>query len=101
MLETIRYIIDAVRRGLPVRGVLLWSLVNNFEWEYGMSQKFGLFAEDELSGIPVQSTNGIKSWEAWQAVTKAVLAPSPERLRDLQRTYELAYTQYKGAGGHF
>jgi beta-glucosidase len=101
ILETIRYIIDAVGHGLPVRGVLLWSLVNNFEWEYGMSQKFGLFGEDELSGLPIQSSNGIKSWEAWQAVTKAILAPSPERLKELQRTYELAYKQYKGAGGHF
>jgi beta-glucosidase len=45
ILDTARYIIEAKSKGIPIIGVLLWSLVNNFEWELGMSQKFGLFSE--------------------------------------------------------
>lgn len=101
ILETVRYIIEALGRGIPITGVLLWSLVNNFEWELGMSQKFGLFSESELSIPPSPSASGIRSWQAWQAATRAIRAPSPERLTELQRTYELAYAQYKQAGGRY
>jgi len=48
-----RYLIQHLHRawkaaniGLPVRGYYHWSLVDNFEWERGWTQRFGLWALD-------------------------------------------------------
>nr|WP_308801258.1 GH1 family beta-glucosidase [Streptomyces polyasparticus] len=32
---------EAMRRGADVRGYFLWSLLDNFEWAYGYSKRFG------------------------------------------------------------
>src|SRR3990167_3373514 len=95
LLETMRYIIEAKKEGLPIKGVLLWSLVNNFEWELGMNNaKFGLFSEKELTEPLVPSKDGVRSWEAWQSSIKAITNPSPESLQELQSCYTKAYEQY-------
>ena len=101
ILETVRYIIEAKKMGIPVKGMLLWTLVNNFEWDFGMSQKFGLFSESELDKPLTPSTQGIRSWEVWRAATEAITSPTPESLQELQKMYETAYQQYKGAGGKY
>lgn len=36
----------AVREGIDVRGVMYWTLVDNFEWAEGWTIKFGLYAFD-------------------------------------------------------
>jgi beta-glucosidase len=35
-----------INTGSPVRGYYHWSLVDNFEWERGWTQRFGLWALD-------------------------------------------------------
>lgn len=94
LLETIRYIIEAKKAGVPVKGMLLWSLVNNLEWHLGMSQKFGLFDENELSEPLVPSKDGIRSWEVWQSAIDAIRNPSEKSLQNLQNCYEKAKEQY-------
>jgi beta-glucosidase len=37
---------EALRRGLPLRGYFCWSLMDNWEWAWGLSRRFGLVYVD-------------------------------------------------------
>ena len=37
---------DALAAGVPLRGYFIWSLMDNFEWAHGYSQRFGLIWTD-------------------------------------------------------
>ena len=98
ILETVRHVIEALEHQIPVKGMLLWTLVNNFEWNLGVHQKFGLFDEGELDKPLVPSSEeAIKSWEAWHAAVVAITHPSQENLLELQRAYDRARHQFKEA----
>jgi beta-glucosidase len=45
-LQHIRQVWRAVNYNWPVKGYFHWSLVDNFEWERGWSQRFGLWELD-------------------------------------------------------
>jgi beta-glucosidase len=46
LIQHLREVWKAVNTGVPVRGYYHWSLVDNFEWERGWTQRFGLWALD-------------------------------------------------------
>jgi beta-glucosidase len=40
---------NCVNDGLPVKGYMHWSLMDNFEWQKGFSMTFGLIAVDRAT----------------------------------------------------
>lgn len=47
----------AIDRGVPIDGYFVWSLLDNFEWSLGYSQRFGLVWVDHATGerVPKES----------------------------------------------
>ncbi len=55
----------ALKEGVDVRGYFVWTLMDNFEWQYGYSKRFGLVYIDyqhDLKRIPKKSARWYKMW---------------------------------------
>lgn len=46
LVRHLRYVKEAVEDGADVRSYFWWSLMDNYEWNHGMGQRFGLYAVD-------------------------------------------------------
>jgi beta-glucosidase/6-phospho-beta-glucosidase/beta-galactosidase len=65
MIQTYMSAIEqAIRAGHDIRGVLYWSLVDNFEWAFGYTMKFGIYEWDASSQQRTcrQSGRLLKHW---------------------------------------
>ncbi len=68
----LRAVSEAITRGVDVRGYYTWSLMDNFEWTAGYTQRFGLvhIDYDTLARTPKRSFQ-------WYADMIAAQAPTP------------------------
>lgn len=48
--ENLRALHRAIGRGVDIRGFYYWSLLDNFEWQFGYTKKFGLLSVDFSNG---------------------------------------------------
>lgn len=74
--EHLRQILRAIDEGVPVRGYIYWSLLDNFEWDKGYWPRFGLVAVDYAT----QSRRIRPSAQAFKSIIEqnAVDMPSGE-----------------------
>jgi beta-glucosidase len=67
----LREVWRAIQEGIDVRGYYHWSLVDNFEWSYGWSLKFGLIEVDPQT----QARRLRPSAEVYAAICRANAIP--------------------------
>lgn len=72
LVDHVRAVADAIRRGVDVRGYFHWSLVDNFEWAEGWSTRFGLIALDRETGARTPR----KSAQVYAAICRANGVPA-------------------------
>ncbi|XP_043814486.1 beta-glucosidase 17 isoform X3 [Manihot esculenta] len=68
------YLLQAIKEGAEVRGYYVWSFVDDFEWEFGYTVRFGLTYIDYKNGlkrIPKSSAFWFKSFLHGLNVTSA------------------------------
>uniref|UniRef100_A0A251RZN0 Putative glycoside hydrolase family 1 n=1 Tax=Helianthus annuus TaxID=4232 RepID=A0A251RZN0_HELAN len=57
-------LVSAIRKGADVRGYIVWSLLDNFEWSSGYTTRFGLYHVDytTLKRTPKSSAQWYKQF---------------------------------------
>lgn len=94
-MRTFIRIVEAIRLGIPVKGVLHWSLVDNFEWDWGMDKFFGLMSERETERPLRLDDSLIRGWQAWKVCANVALRPSPRSEDNFKAAYKRAEYQFR------
>ncbi|MBU6334175.1 MAG: family 1 glycosylhydrolase [Chloroflexi bacterium] len=76
LIEHLAAIHRACAAGVDVRGVFVWTLVDNFEWAEGWGQRFGLYALDRTTGARRLRRSGA----LYAAIARANACPPPGTL---------------------
>jgi beta-glucosidase len=62
----------AIQHGVKVQGYYLWSLMDNFEWAYGYSKRFGI--------THVDFDSQVRTWKKSAGWYQSVIAANGSRL---------------------
>jgi beta-glucosidase len=65
--------LDAIDRGVPVRGYFYWSLMDNFEWAWGYDKRFGIVRVDYDTQARTLKDSAI----AYRSIIESRALPSP------------------------
>jgi len=80
------YLMEMVRciaEGVPIKGYLYWSLVDDFEWDKGFSPRFGLYNYDYVSHeIGVRDGLGEPAGEIYSALITTLQGGDKSRIRE-------------------
>ena len=58
ILRHVEAVADAIAGGADVRGYFLWSLLDNFEWAWGYSRRFGIVYVDYATQARIVKKSG-------------------------------------------
>lgn len=62
--ETIHAMSKCIKDGIKLKGYMHWSLLDNFEWQYGWFPKFGLISVDRRT-MQRKVKKSARLWAAW------------------------------------
>ena len=68
---------EAVRRGIPLNGYFVWTLLDNFEWGHGFTKRFGLYALDPATAARIPKDSAF-----WYRKTIAARAVDDEEISE-------------------
>jgi len=72
---------DAMAQGVDVRGYFCWSLMDNFEWSYGYTKRFGIVYVDFETQERIIKDSG----RAFTELLASRTTPLKKRTRDKHR----------------
>jgi beta-glucosidase len=67
----------AARRGVPLAGYFAWSLLDNFEWDYGYDARFGLVYVDYPTQQRLMKDSGRRYADIIDAHRLRTAVPAP------------------------
>lgn len=87
LLEHLHAMWHMINNNIPIKGYFHWTLVDNFEWERGWSQRFGLWALDTQTQIRTRR----KSADLYAEIcrTNAITSEAVEKFAP--EVYDLLY----------
>jgi beta-glucosidase len=74
LLSHLAEVFQAIEAGVDVRGVFVWSLIDNFEWSDGWALRFGLYAFDQQTGQRTRRPSAA----LYSIIARANALPGPE-----------------------
>ena len=75
--EHLRAARTALARGVALRGYFAWSLLDNFEWAYGFSKRFGIVHVDHATQVRTPKASARFFADAIRSGVAALDTPLP------------------------